>query len=117
MTSKARIIIASNVLLVRKSYSHSVRSIGTRILTNYMLNKYSNKPNYLSRRNITENSWAKERFDEIGVKLEPAPELPLVTYSDDLINNAPDNIKKLGEEVLSLNVIEMNQLMKYIQVI
>ena len=65
---------------------------------------------------IDSNSWAAERLLAIGEKLEQGPTLPLTEATDELLMNPSQNIKDLANEIISLNVLEINQLLKAVQV-
>ncbi len=67
-------------------------------------------------RKIDSNSWAADRLLAIGEKLEPGPSLPLTEATDELLMNPPQNIKELADDIISLNVLEINQLLKAVQV-
>jgi hypothetical protein len=64
---------------------------------------------------LTENSWAAERFEELGEKLEPE-ELPVTRMTKELLNTPTEAVTKLAEEILSLNIMEVQQLLKAVQV-
>jgi len=63
---------------------------------------------------LTENSWAAERFEELGEKLEPE-ELPVTRMTKELLNTPTEAVTKLAEEILSLNIMEVQQLLKAVQ--
>ena len=69
------------------------------------------------RSKVTQNSWASERLEELGEQLESGEELPEVEGTEELLNSPPERVKELAEDVLSLNVIEVNQFIQYIQVV
>jgi len=64
---------------------------------------------------VNSNSWAAEDLEKQGEKLSKGPELPVVEYNEDLVSNHPQKIKDLVNSILSLNVVEIHQLMNLIQ--
>eukprot|EP01041_Mallomonas_annulata_P001131 gene1131-2193_t len=64
---------------------------------------------------ITTNSWAADKLEAAGEKLEKGPELPLIEYTEDLVRTPPEHIKQLCHQILCLNVVETHQLMNLIQ--
>lgn len=72
---------------------------------------------YSSRHSkVTNQSWAADRLEDMGEKLESADPPPLVEGTDELLSSPPQHVVKLVDEVLSLNVLEINQLLTLIQV-
>lgn len=65
---------------------------------------------------ITQNSWAAERFAEMGVKLPEGETLPETRLSTEALYAPSDKVLKLSDEFLSLNMVECVQLMSEIQV-
>lgn len=65
---------------------------------------------------VNTNSWAAERLLALGEDLEPGPEIPLTEATDELLLSPPENIKRMTEDIIGLNILEINQLMKAIQV-
>lgn len=66
-------------------------------------------------RSITDDSWASERFAEIGEEMEPAGDVPLVQGTEELLHQPSEKVIALTEAVLALNVIEINQMLRRIQ--
>lgn len=65
---------------------------------------------------IDENSWASDRLSELGEKVAPAPEEMPVEGTEELLLNPSEKVKSLIKQVLALNCIEINQLLKGLQV-
>ena len=65
---------------------------------------------------IDTNSWAAERLLSLGVDLPAGPELPLTEATEELLKNPPKKIKDLTDDIIGLNILEINQLMRSIQV-
>eukprot|EP00607_Mallomonas_marina_P001517 CAMPEP_0182428258 /NCGR_PEP_ID=MMETSP1167-20130531/21804_1 /TAXON_ID=2988 /ORGANISM="Mallomonas Sp, Strain CCMP3275" /LENGTH=184 /DNA_ID=CAMNT_0024611029 /DNA_START=246 /DNA_END=800 /DNA_ORIENTATION=+ len=66
-------------------------------------------------RMITDNSWAADKLKKAGETLEKGEELPLTEYTEDLVKTPPEHVKKLCNQILALNVIEVHQLMDFLQ--
>lgn len=64
---------------------------------------------------VSSDSWAAARLAEQGVKLESAKH-PLTLCTLDMLKNTPPKIQKLSEEILSMNAMEVHQLLSAIQV-
>ena len=65
---------------------------------------------------VTESSWAAEKLTANGEKLEKGPEMSEILLTEALFDNPSEKVKKLTDEVLALNVIEVNQLLRRLQV-
>ena len=65
---------------------------------------------------ITQNSWAADRFQEMGVKLPLGEALPETRLSTEALYSPSDKVLKLSDEFLSLNMVECVQLISEIQV-
>jgi hypothetical protein len=67
---------------------------------------------------IKENSWAQEGLLQKGEKLAPLSkeDLELIECTRELYDNPSPKVKRMADEVLSLNVLEVNQLLQLIQV-
>ncbi len=65
---------------------------------------------------ITEASWAATELKKMGVQLSPVPVAEAEVLADDFLDRPPEKISKLADEVLALNVVEMAQLQRRIQV-
>lgn len=64
---------------------------------------------------ISTNSWASERLQEKGEKLEKSSSATSF-ISDESLSNPSAKIKNLSNEILSLNMVEVNQLLKALTV-
>jgi hypothetical protein len=64
---------------------------------------------------VTTNSWASERLQKTGEALESVPTETQI-LSEESLTNPSEKVKKLGNEILSLNMIEVNQLLKVLTV-
>ena len=66
---------------------------------------------------IANDSWAAEALEKQGEKLASSGDKPLVLVDDELMKGPPPAmIKKLCDDILALNVVEVAQLMNIIQV-
>ena len=66
---------------------------------------------------IANDSWAAEALEKQGEKLASSVDKPLVLVDDELMKGPPPAmIKKLCDDILALNVVEVAQLMNIIQV-
>ena len=66
---------------------------------------------------IANDSWAAEALEKQGEKLASSEDKPLVLVDDELMKGPPPaTIKKLCDDILALNVVEVAQLMSIIQV-
>ena len=70
---------------------------------------------YFSDAKVTTNSWASERLQKTGEALESVP-VETQILSEESLTNPSEKVKKLGNEILSLNMIEVNQLLKVLTV-
>lgn len=68
------------------------------------------------RHNVTDASWAADKLRAQGEKLENGAEMAEVLVTEELFDNPSEKVIKLTDEVLALNVIEVNQLLRRIQV-
>eukprot|EP00602_Paraphysomonas_sp_CaronLab_P002734 CAMPEP_0185024772 /NCGR_PEP_ID=MMETSP1103-20130426/7985_1 /TAXON_ID=36769 /ORGANISM="Paraphysomonas bandaiensis, Strain Caron Lab Isolate" /LENGTH=216 /DNA_ID=CAMNT_0027557835 /DNA_START=71 /DNA_END=721 /DNA_ORIENTATION=+ len=66
-------------------------------------------------RHISERSFLEETLREQGVKLEPAPEEPLVVVEEGMVDRPTPRVQKLADEILDLNLLEVNMLFKLLQ--
>ena len=64
---------------------------------------------------ITTNSWASERLQEKGETLEKVPD-QVEFLSDETLVNPSDKVRRLCTDILSLNMVEVNQLLKALTV-
>lgn len=95
------------IRLSRSIYGSSFQYNNARVNKNYPLNQFQS-------RLITEDSWVAEKLTKAGETLEKGRGDPL-ELSEDIVRNPPDNIKQLCNQILSLNVIEVHQLMNFLQ--
>lgn len=66
---------------------------------------------------IADDSWAAEGLAKQGEKLASSADKPMVLIDDELIQGPPSaTAKKLCDEILALNVVEVHQLLQLIQV-
>jgi hypothetical protein len=65
---------------------------------------------------ITERSFADEMLKANGVKLDPAPKEPIQVVTQEVFDNPTDKVKKLVDQVLDLNVLEIAQFFKLFKV-
>ena len=98
----------SSIKIIRKSSSISCNIINSR---------NSCKQHYQQQiRNITDQSWAAEKLAKRGETIEIVPPPPDIFVTPETItSNHSDHIKQLTDDILSLNLIEVNQLWKLLQ--
>lgn len=65
---------------------------------------------------ITERSFLADELQKGGVRLEKAPEEPMIEVTPDMINQPNERVRKLVDEVLNLNLMEIGMFFKAIQV-
>ena len=66
---------------------------------------------------IADDSWAAEGLASQGEKLASSADKPMVLIDDELLQGPPSAAaKKLCDEILALNVVEVHQLLQLIQV-
>lgn len=71
----------------------------------------------MSTKKVHRYSWAADRLEQLGEQIIEPEKRDLVEVTDELLHNPPDNIKKMGEEIIDLNLLEINQLINLIQVL
>ena len=70
----------------------------------------------LRRRFIASDSWAASAAKATGEAIEPATPKPDVVFDEESIKNPSENVKKLCDQILTLNVVEVHQLLNLLQV-
>jgi hypothetical protein len=71
---------------------------------------------YLTTRPITERSFLSEELTKAGVKLDPAPVEPILEVTPDMVDKPNERVRKLVDEVLDLNLMEIGMFFKSMQV-
>lgn len=71
---------------------------------------------FASKRFINTNSWAADKLKEGGEAVEGGPVQDASEVTSELLSTPSPKVQKLVDEVLELNVIEVNQLIRNIQV-
>ena len=100
----------------------NTRYINNSITTNVNHHIYSNnynQINHFSSRSmvtITTNSWASERLVEQGEKLQVVNNNSVQLLSEETLLKPTEKVTKLSDEILALNMIEVNQLLKVLTV-
>lgn len=69
----------------------------------------------ITKRYISESSWAADKLQEAGEVLTPRVGDDIIV-DENMINQPTDKVKALAEQFLELNAIEASQLLKVIQV-
>jgi len=97
----------SSIKIIRKSSSISCN----------IINRNSYKQHHQQQiRNITDQSWAAEKLAKRGEKIDIVPPPPDIFVTPETITlNHSDHVKQLTDDILSLNLIEVNQLWKLLQ--
>lgn len=70
---------------------------------------------FRQKRRIQEGSWAQELLKKYE-KIEPQENQNAIIVTREILANPPEKVKRLVDEMVNLNMLEMNQLMKYLQV-
>ncbi|RYG98250.1 hypothetical protein EON65_51675 [archaeon] len=70
----------------------------------------------MSTKKVHRYSWAADRLEQLGEQLIEPEKRELIEVTDEMLHNPPDKIKKMGEEIIDLNLLEINQLINLIQV-
>ena len=97
----------SSIKIMRKSSSISCN----------IINRNSCKQHHQQQiRNINDQSWAAEKLAKRGEKIEKVPPPPdIFVTAETITSNHSDHVKQLTDDILSLNLIEVNQLWKLLQ--
>ena len=66
---------------------------------------------------LDDSSWAAEGLQKKGEKLAPAPIEPLVVVEDIRTHPPSIKVKELVHQILTLNVVEIQQLLNILQVL
>ena len=99
----------------------NTRFIHNSITTNVNHHTYSNSYNQINQFSsrsmvtITTNSWASERLVEQGEKLQVVNN-SVQLLSEETLLKPTEKVTKLSDEILALNMIEVNQLLKVLTV-
>lgn len=64
---------------------------------------------------VDSNSWAAESLTRNGEVLPAGKELPFIDVSEELLHAAPDHVKDMADEALSLNTLEAHVFWKHLQ--
>jgi large subunit ribosomal protein L7/L12 len=65
---------------------------------------------------IDEMSWVSEELKKNGEKLEPMPKMEPIELTEEMFKQeGSDKVKRLTQEILALNVLEVNQLLHAMQ--
>lgn len=106
-----KFVFGINIMRARVSRSIHVSSFekynNVKLASNFSLN-------LLQKRLITEDSWVADKLIKAGEKLEKGTD-ELLELSADIVKNPPDHVKQLCNQILCLNVIEVHQLMNFLQ--
>ena len=99
----------------------NTRFIHNSITTNVNHHTYSNSYNQINQFSsrsmvtIATNSWASERLVEQGEKLQVVNN-SVQLLSEETLLKPTEKVTKLSDEILALNMIEVNQLLKVLTV-
>mmetsp|Transcript_8899 Transcript_8899/g.7944 ORF Transcript_8899/g.7944 Transcript_8899/m.7944 type:complete len:234 (+) Transcript_8899:27-728(+) len=106
-----------NIFLMKSNHIKINQISILKSLTQNNINKYYNCQLYkFSTKKITENSWAAESLKKQGEILEQIPKgTPYIVFDDKDINEVPEHINRLVNELLSLNVFENRQFLNVLQ--
>ena len=91
----------------------------TTIVNHHIFSNNYNQINQFSSRSmvtITTNSWASERLVEQGEKLQVVNNNSVQLLSEETLLKPTEKVTKLSDEILALNMIEVNQLLKVLTV-
>eukprot|EP01038_Epipyxis_sp_PR26KG_P006426 gene6426-8844_t len=98
---------------LRKDISQSL--LGKRLISFTANLHYKLLGRVYSIRRINSNSWAAERLAKLGHKIELVPNTPEIHVTEELVLNAPEKIKQLSDQIIELDVLEINQLVRDMQ--
>ena len=92
---------SSSIRIIRKSSYNTIKR---------------NSCNQQQTRSITDQSWAAEKLAKRGEKIEKVPPPPdIFVTAETITSNHSDHVKQLTDDILSLNLVEVNQLWKLLQ--
>ena len=75
----------------------------------------SSSSSLVARRWIGEQSWGAGALKKKGEVLEPNGNAEELLLSKEAVQDVPDHVKKLGDEILMLNVIDIRDLLSRLQ--
>lgn len=109
---------ASSNLLIKSTRVVSQRLLLVKSAVSYNTNNSikSSSSFYNQKRLISSNSWAQDKLEEAGVKLDKKPPMEEVLVTEELLNDISPEVKSLCDQILNLNVIQVNQLLNRLQV-
>jgi hypothetical protein len=67
-------------------------------------------------RTVTTNSWAADRLQERGVKVDAPPAQPDIVFEDKMLDEPSEKVLNLGNRLLKLSVAEYSQMLTIIEV-
>jgi hypothetical protein len=70
----------------------------------------------LEKKKVHRYSWAAERLLELGEEVIEPVDQELVELTEEKLANPSEKVKKMAQDVLDLDILEINQLMTLIQV-
>ena len=115
----------ASIIISFRAHVFNVRSMSAFSLPNRYLSLNSVVRKFIARKEaqqfrcfskISQDSWAADDLANMGEKLAPGT-MPLTLLSEDIMKAEPSaNVKRLSDEILALNMIEVSQLMHHMQV-
>jgi len=87
-------------------------------LQHSQVGKISNNriPSLSAIRTVTTNSWAADRLEEIGAKIEKEEQKPDFIFEEKMLYEPTDKVTKLGDALLKLTAIEYAQVTTILEV-
>jgi hypothetical protein len=109
---------AGSNLLLKSTRVVSQRQLLVKSAVSYNINNSikSSSSFYNQKRLISSNSWAQDKLEDAGVKLDQDPPMKEVLVTEELLQEISPEVKSLCDQILNLNVIQVNQLLNRLQV-
>lgn len=88
-----------------------------RIVINCVKKRFYHKSSINRKTIITTHSWAADKLIAQGEKLEPGVNLEFpIEVTPEMIDKPSERVKEIANEYLSLDLLEINQLTRHLQV-
>lgn len=113
MLSKSSVEI---FLKIASKYSRGCSSLPNRLTIIPPWRSIVRSPTRSLSMKIDEMSWVAEELKKNGEKLEPMPKMEPIELTEELFKQeGSDKVKRLTQEILALNIVEVNQLLHAMQ--
>lgn len=87
-----------------------LKNASTRVASSMRPNKFP------ILRTVTTNSWAADRMQEQGIKVDKVPQLPDIIVEEKMLDEPSEKVLDLGNRLLKLNMAEYSQMLNIIDV-